>query len=144
MDKYFAGFFDGEGCVFIYGLKNLFHLNVAIANTNPKPLIVGQARYGGYVRPEKCHRGNKPFWMWRMTGKTAAKFLSKIFPYVIIKKDEVAIALEYMEKYPPQKGRPVTDEQVLGKKKYQEELRRLKKVIYPFPVDITGAGTGAV
>ena len=70
--------------------------------------------------------------------------MSRILPHLIIKNDEVSVALNFIEKYPPIQGRHISEEEIIDKKKYRDELQRLKKVVYSFPVDITGAGMGAV
>jgi hypothetical protein len=92
---YFAGFFDGEGTVDIrarqtHNSKYLrFELRVSIPQVIDAPLIKAQSIWGGSL--VKGKRINT----WSCASKLAVQFLSDIYPYLIVKKDEVEIALAF-------------------------------------------------
>ena len=104
---YFAGFFDGEGCISLWrrkkkGKKIKSHgFMVRLNNTNPFPLKKGQKIFGGsygIVKYQALHfPRKKPVWEWRLTGKSGEFFLRQIVDYLIIKKEEVLLILEYRE-----------------------------------------------
>lgn len=137
---YFAGFVDGEGCIGLYGRKKngkkirSHSLVVRITNTNPLPLRRGQKIFGGIVKPVKYFAIHFPtkkiVWKWNISGKMAEFFLGKIVDYLIIKKQEALLALEFRKtilKTGKQKNREVvTDELWSRREKLAEEIKELK------------------
>jgi len=112
---YCAAFFDGEGCVHI-------------AKENRKRLVV--PLYAGYVvivqgerqsavlyKYQKLfglgtimtQRKAKDNWQsvdrWQLSAKAAEQFLRKILPYLIVKKEQAIIFLEYRETFDIQGGK---------------------------------------
>lgn len=98
---YIAGFFDGEGNVGLYHRNknsNTLTLSVALYNTNPIPLMRCKELFGGCICSQKSQAATehdwRTEWAWRATTKKAEHFLRQVFKYLIIKKEEAAIALE--------------------------------------------------
>lgn len=94
---YIAGFFDGEGTVDIRwrmakagnGKKyERFEVRVMLCQMVIKPLEMCRGRWGGSIQMQKVPR-------WIVTGQQAAKFLRDILPFLIVKKDEAEIAVEF-------------------------------------------------
>lgn len=119
MLAYFAGFFDGEGCVRISKRRNgysgygfQFLLTVNIHNTNPLPLKQLSAVYGGTVYFHPAAKSNyKPCYGWNRVGRDAYKFLKDIFPWLLIKREVAAIGIFFFENkrnYCRIKGQKVT------------------------------------
>lgn len=99
-DTYIAGFFDGEGCVYMqaYYKKGKYEIHprctmqISITQKNVIVLQEIQKIYGGTI----SDKGN--CMVLRFTGKDKMyKFLSAISPYVIEKKKDVMLALQFIE-----------------------------------------------
>lgn len=104
-DAYFAGLFDGEGCISINktkGSKNKpysrpgFQLRVSVTNTNFDILYKLQDSYGGkvYSREKKNARtyGN-----WITVSNQCIKPLTIWLPFLIIKKEQALVALNFQD-----------------------------------------------
>lgn len=94
---YLAGFFDGEGYVGISSdhpkWKNgdvYYRLRINVAQKNPVVLLRLKSIYGGTL-----HQGKDGVWKWYADGKMGCSFLSDIFPFLVIKKQQVELALEF-------------------------------------------------
>jgi hypothetical protein len=107
-NQYWAGFFDGQGCIQpnhyvskIHGEKFIVAFRVSVVQKEPMILYLLQKQFGGYVRVApivtatgfKTQRG-----VWEMgRAEDVISFLSAIKPYVIIKAVELSIALDILE-----------------------------------------------
>jgi len=137
---YIAGFFDGEGSVGLYEMKSRkgkggsYGLQVTINNVNPLPLKLIQEIFDGRLNIIEYQKENFPIkrtvWQWRINAKKAEFFLSQILDYVIIKKEEILLALEYRKtllKCGKQKHREmITDELYIKRKKMAQKMKELK------------------
>ena len=104
-DAYFAGLFDGEGCVSINktkGPKNKpysrfgFQLRISITNTNLEVLEKLQKVYGGKIyKREKSNA--RSYYDWVAASNQAIDPLTKWTPFLIIKRDQANIALEFQK-----------------------------------------------
>jgi len=96
--EYVAGFFDGEGTVGITksGYDKHVYLRVSVSNTNLGILHTLKAQFGGFL---SLTGKKKPNWKasgeWIIGGKAAAEFLRFIEPFVILKKSQVVLGLEF-------------------------------------------------
>lgn len=95
--SYLAGIFDGEGTVYI-GLmtdKRRTFLKVGITNTDLNLMKWLVTFFGGAYRSEA--RGNyRLIYRWGPKGKkNREKFLLGVLPYLIIKREQVLLALEF-------------------------------------------------
>lgn len=96
---YAAGFFDGEGSIDIRfsitsrGAKKYerFHLRVCVVQIDRRPLDWLCERWGGSVSKRK----NGGLHTWVLSTASAAKFLSDVLPFLIVKRDEAQIAMEF-------------------------------------------------
>ncbi len=93
--QYAAGFFDGEGSitVHLYWPKSSDlptpHVRVAISNYIKLPIFMIKARWGG-----STHIGKGDVWGLDLNGADARKFLQDVYPYLIVKREAAAAALE--------------------------------------------------
>jgi len=113
LDAYLAGFFDGEGCVQVYQRKKNSKYIQVIASayqTLEKPLLLFKRRYGGKVRPNKKRSNRKQSWTWYAYGKDAFFALSRMLPWLIVKKKKAKLALLVL-KYQPLKGEKYSETQ---------------------------------
>lgn len=96
---YFAGFFDGEGSIVISTSEKLYHsLTISVAQTYPVPLYRMQDRFGGTVSYKEPSNGNKPLYDWRVHSYSASEALSAMREFLIVKRDEADLAIEFQEK----------------------------------------------
>lgn len=145
---YTAGLFDGEGCVDIYkatspkGSKSIsLMLRVNIVQKDGRIMNYLQDNFGGYVSVDK-HNGHY-IHRWDIRSKKAKDFLSLIYPFVIIKKEQVRIALEfetmrgkYLESLKGHQGfRKLTNDEIKRRLEYKEKLMKLKRDYAPYIKD---------
>jgi hypothetical protein len=100
---YFAGFFDGEGSVGMYGSRNA----VVLTNTDLRPLVRARQLWGGsittqpmWTRPiavQDLHR-------WSIYGHASRPFLEAIRPFLMLKGEQVDIYLEALAYVPVGRG----------------------------------------
>jgi len=100
-EEYLAGFFDGEGCITLTkcGISKTgvqkYRVEIQVTNTVKTPLIEYEKLFGGSIHKQVRDHPLRDCYKWTVTNKKAHKFLSTMIPYLIIKKDEALIALEW-------------------------------------------------
>ena len=101
-----AGFFDGEGSVFVEISKNKNTrrrvrnlLTASVTQTSTPCLNLFKQCFGGNITPitksRRQHMNNSVCFVWRVRSKDALVFLETIAPYVVVKKEQVELALQY-------------------------------------------------
>ena len=140
-DEYFAGLFDGEGCVSITQRKqnrNKFdvRLTIGVADKHISSLL--KEKYGGNTRIDKRIKNGKPcrdIYIWNVVGFKSTEFLRKIKPFVIIKKIQVEAALalrEIQENFQFRKPKHISGKFIIGhgltKEEFEDRLK-LKKIV---------------
>lgn len=98
--RYLAGFFDGEGCVSVYktGQTSGYYLlvqlvqNKTLASRELFQLLFGI--YGGSLG-EQISLSGKTKYNLQLSGSDACRFLMHIKNDVVLKKDQVEVALEW-------------------------------------------------
>ena len=121
-----AGFFDGEGCVSVSRRKRgnfIEHfISVQIGQKDDTPLKAFKLKYGGSQCPSKtpsdCAR-------WRIHGKASERFLKDIYPYTIVKREQIRIVLE-IRKLIGKPGHHISKETWDKKERLWHELQREK------------------
>lgn len=124
-DEWLAGFFDGEGCISgrsyfcptKYVNKPRVHLQISITQKDRKILEEIQKNYGGtiYDKTKACSHIR---WLGKNEMKT---FLQTIAPFVICKKEQVLLALKFVE---------TIREENLGSKGLSESVHAEREEIY--------------
>lgn len=136
--SYLAGFFDGEGCIYINKFqdkrkhcrtKYQFALAVSVSNVDPRPLRLFRENFGGYIRkkPQKNHPKWRIAWEWKASSNAAEVFLQHALPYFINKKEEAELALEYKKDFVNHSGRRRTNEENEKRDNYYKKMRLLKR-----------------
>jgi len=98
--EYLAGLFDGEGSIFItsttnkYGKHHLY-LRVGINITNKYIPTLYHNRFGGNIGTIPSRGNRKIQWYWRVSGEDADNFIKTIQPYLLIKKYQAQIAIDF-------------------------------------------------
>jgi len=88
---YFAGHFDGEGCVTIRADNERFKLQITVQCCYLPVLELYKRFYGGSIRPSSCCT-NKKMWKWNLCGYYAGlRFIDTILPYSLEKKEQLEL-----------------------------------------------------
>lgn len=106
---YMAGIIDGEGCISIYIMrprkkgKHVYRtaLGVSCYQSDERLMKWIVEHYGGKYYQHNMDNSTRIGFSWR--GPTGAKlelFLLEIIPYLIVKKDQALLALEYLRTPP--------------------------------------------
>jgi len=107
---YIAGFFDGEGCIYIGKSGGWHHLRVTASQANEWIITWLKFSFGGSVNKMTCETGYRQRWQWHAEGSNAYEFLTSILPYIKLKKAEAELAIQFQEARRG-KGFHVTDKQ---------------------------------
>jgi len=135
---YFAGLFDGEGCICIMKYKSryknkehCYRAFIQIAMTDKRPI-------------------EKNYFQWTMRCGDAAKFLTILLPMLLVKKQQAKNLIEFSKEYVGQKGTSEKSNKIreklylLNKKLNQKGNANLSKeefkkgLNYKFTNEITG------
>jgi len=107
-NAYIAGIIDGEGSIFIRCQNNLrrrangcsseFFLVLDVGNTDKNLINYLYSLFGGTTGRRKDKRPNtKPMFNWRVTSKKAMSILEAVYPYMIVKRQQVDIARKFQQ-----------------------------------------------
>lgn len=97
---YVAGLLDGEGTILIYKSRTYFQLSVRVVNTDLGSLERMKSLFGGNIgsKREKKSIRTRPCWTWDIQGPAAAEVLVNIYPFLIVKREQARVALEFMDR----------------------------------------------
>ena len=131
---YIAGFFDGEGCVGIRkpcmdksrGRLKTHSPYVTISQVHRDVLDMIRGFYGGNIYFSK-NGGKNGIWTYQQGGTNLGfDFLRAIYPYLIVKKEQVRVILEAFEELVSIKKAGTPDYLVQRREAARLELTRLK------------------
>lgn len=99
-----AGFFDGEGCIYVQkrtrkegqpGVRDFdIHLRCTVSNTVVEPLECLRAKYGGSIHIAYAAYGNRQTcWVWHVASRKASAFLRAIVPHLVVKREKALKAI---------------------------------------------------
>lgn len=102
---YLAGIIDGEGCVGVYHRAGPRYgraggtARVYVCNTDRRILDWIAERFGGnvYTSRASTQPGWKTVYAWQATGKPAASVINEVLPYLVAKREQALLALEFIE-----------------------------------------------
>ena len=103
---YFAGFFDGEGCIQIASQRRqwkgrpyrYYRLELVVASTNHWIIELMKFQFGGAVYEENREghpKSHRPAWRWMICARRAKTFLEDVLPYLKLKRAEAEIAIKW-------------------------------------------------
>jgi len=127
---YAAGFFDGEGCIFVS--KN-GAIDLRITNTAKNVLIRLHSIFGGSIT-ERSQKVNKIQYAYSFYGEEAIAFLEYIKPYLIDKLPQAESILEYYSlrgtietiRIPGKRGRYANPDRGILVQRYRDILTEQK------------------
>lgn len=140
--SYFAGLFDGEGCIRIVWhnmkrRKTRWQMNLAISNTHRDVLLWVQGTFGGgvYSEERKVPNQRRRFQWYSNHSSMQYRLLEGMLPYLIIKKEQAEIALAFLQttKNSHVSGKVVKldNEEVARRDEAARKLRELRWKEYP-------------
>ena len=97
-----AGFFDGEGCIYIGRRTNTgrpyYILTISVSNTDKATVEIFRKLFGGYISEiSSGNRRNKLF-MWQLDSAKAANALTELQPYLKSKSKEAKLANRFQSR----------------------------------------------
>lgn len=137
---YFAGLFDGEGCIHIRRTKTktqrvTYALVCKVSMCNFPALEQLHNSFGGSLIKERKHKysnRNNKLWTWTASCVMAKNFLLQIVPFLRIKKEEADLALLFQQG--KQSGaiegwgnKPKTEEELEVEEAQYTQMRNLKQ-----------------
>jgi hypothetical protein len=90
-----AGFFDGEGCVAIVPKRHTYKLQVRVSQNDPAVPHMFKDRWGGSITEYAQQGQRNRNWVWVAENASAAQFLEDVLPYLIVKRQQAELALEF-------------------------------------------------
>ena len=130
---YFAGFFDGEGCIVIGNTKHI--LQCSITSTTKWILELFRFNFNGSVSKKmKFHPSNRhDIYRWYSTGPTARIFLEAILPYLQIKRPEAEVAIRFQLRkegmHYPRTGHPIPNSERILREADRILLQKMKEQV---------------
>ena len=97
---YAAGFFDGEGYVIIKSPKkglNACILYVCVQQDDIRPLLWLKNLWRGSIYKMRPRANGKVARKWCVAARLALKFLEDIQPFLINKREQAAVAIEFQK-----------------------------------------------
>ncbi len=102
---YLAGLFDGEGSINIFKQAKKedrvyprYFLEISIINTHKGVLQWVLENFGGRLSIEQEPKRHHRTWRWRASSNEAYHVLLAMFPYLLVKKEQARVAIEFQER----------------------------------------------
>ena len=93
---YIAGLIDGEGSIYMKRNKGCYGIELSITLTSRKLIDWLNQRFSAHVIPHKEDPEHKQAWKWNTCSqKVAPKFLKLILPYLILKRKQALLLIEF-------------------------------------------------
>ena len=131
--RYIAGFWDGEGTINIHRQKiknsdKMQHfLYVKVSNTNKEILEKIKKFFGrGIITSNGIPvKGHRKAWQYQASCNNAYKVIEILYPYLIVKKEQAELAMQFQERMNIKKKRCMrySKDITSGERKYRENVR---------------------
>jgi len=133
---YLAGFFDGEGSIFITKINNKksgnvwYRLSVSCGNSDKRPIDMLRKfnpRLKSFVYLHGRKLGYKPTYQWLTTGNTALRFLKEIESKLVVKRKQAELGIKFQEWRNTLKntGQPRLEKELKIFEIYRQKIRNL-------------------
>ena len=146
--SYMAGVVDSDGCISIGKMKGHYNkaqrrvtpryvLALIVTNTSPDLMNWLVEKFGGRMKARKRVKPNhKTTWNWVIDHGKALHALRLIKPYLIIKKEQAKIGIDFIEKWiSPNggQGSTVLPEEVSRRESLYQRMKILNQVGFYHP-----------
>ncbi|MCI0349121.1 MAG: hypothetical protein L0Z53_06810 [Acidobacteriales bacterium] len=128
---YAAGIVDGEGYLGVNrhgdGKDGYnYQVNCTVVSSTLRLLEFLQTRWGGsvHVKPLSSF-GKKPAWQWRIASIKADKFVTDIYPHLLVKKEQAKLLRTFQELVRQNKHRPRTSAYLDMQAKIHRKVKEL-------------------
>ena len=126
---YTAGLIDGEGYISLLPVwkGNGYCAVVKVASVDPYMTVFLHENFGGNLGKPRIHKPpQKPSRQWALrNGKRVHEFLTNIYPYLRVKREQAETVMAYVESFSQNSPR---NEKVWAEKRvFYDKLRRLNK-----------------
>ena len=128
---YIAGIIDGEGCIGIHkcpdkrGVSRLHYLYLCTSNNNPLLHEFMQLRLGGNISKRQQQSNWNPNYKWFVRSKKAENVLRMVLPYLLLKKEQAKISIEFSEVKSSTQGRRLTEKEWDLREEYYLKMKEL-------------------
>ncbi|MHC5939268.1 hypothetical protein [Nostoc sp.] len=96
-DAYFAGHFDGEGCLRMEKHHKIWRLRISVRGAHKPVIEAYKEKFGGSIMPRPDASTNKLLWDWYMVHQgNCLIFINSVLPFSMEKKEQLAIAKEWL------------------------------------------------
>lgn len=96
--EYIAGFIDGDGTIAMGKTRYSVELYVSIGQCDPRPLLLIQKMFGGYLRVDLNEENNKrPLFRIKLKDTECQQILTYVRNTLILKEKRCNLALEYID-----------------------------------------------
>jgi len=139
-DAYAAGLVDADGSVIIAKVRLPtpssrtpdYRLSVQVTNTYLPVLDMMVEEYGGSVSHKPLTVGSfltrRQHYNWAVGSHKAAECLQRLLPYMVVKKEQAELALEFWEQRIVVPGRRcVPQEEIDKRERYYQAMKRMKE-----------------
>lgn len=124
---YCAGLFDGEGCVSVSSYmtdtgRSRFHCDLVIGmqNYSALELIKNTVETGSINRRSDC-------WVYQASGAKAVSVAKKLLPYLRVKREAVALFIEFAATFNPHGPKPTPTDVVEKRHILSQRIRAVMK-----------------
>lgn len=138
-----AGFFDGEGSIWIgkrkprrstLGVSSVYYLSVTVTNTVYSGVEPFQMYFGGYIRTIATK--HRPIFRWDAQAKRAMRFLETLLPYFGVKQKQAELGILFQKGVRPQKGiTPMPQAFLMERERIRQAIQELN-MGWPTPMVI--------
>lgn len=131
--SYAAGIVDGEGCITLSKCKKKnsknclkYKMTVVVSMCNPKVPEFLHNNFGGALNTYKWSGPKSnvrlPIHIWQIHTQMAGWFLKIILPFLLIKKEQAKLAIEYLDN--------VRREHIGGCKGFSDEFHKYQEEVW--------------
>ena len=132
---YTAGLMDGEGSITIDKRvrpdTTWYQVHIRVAMTKRESLEKMQQWWGGHLNTEPYKHANNPggkwsdYYAWQLWTKQAVDFLTRIRPYLVLKRPNADIAIEFQKRIKRTGGKRIDHEELIIREELYKKMKQL-------------------
>ena len=98
---YTAGYLDGDGCFYVGKsiqkpkMITIYEYSIQIVSVKKPVLDIFMSNFGGFVRIKPEKERHRPAYCWTIKGPPAVNAASKVLPFLIDKRNQANIFIQY-------------------------------------------------
>ena len=108
--------------------RSQYLVRITITNTYRPILEQIKLQFGGNIHPKGGVRPGKPCWVWWLNHRAALNFLRTIYPYLIEKKIQAWLAVEFEAQKTNRRGSGMTAEEYALREGFRLALQNAKRL----------------